>query len=127
MLLPEEAKALEDAAVKLISDFAEHKPAAPTDPDDAELLVRYQRDMARGAEAVCELFKMLCAKRPQLLRRFCEVFLEEGQDADIKARVRCLCSPCLAVRSIPPAVHTKVPLKLVNYRVGGARACAPHR
>lgn len=87
MLLPEEATALEDAAVKLISDFAEHKPAAPTDPDDAELLARYRRDMARSAEGVAELFKMLCAKRPQLLHRFCNVYLEEGQDPDVKARI----------------------------------------
>ena len=47
-------------------------------------LKAYERDMARQAAAATELFKMLCAKRPSLLPRYCDVYLEEGQDTDIK-------------------------------------------
>jgi hypothetical protein len=86
VLLSNEAKELEDAAVKLIADFGEHKPPEPTDPDDADLLRRYRQDMGTAAESVCELFKMLCAKRPSLLQRFFNIYLENGQDPDIKAR-----------------------------------------
>jgi hypothetical protein len=86
VLLSNEAKELEDAAVKLISDFSEHKPPEPTDPDDTDLLHRYRRDMAIAAESVCELFKMLCAKRPSLLQRFFNIYLENGQDPDIKVQ-----------------------------------------
>jgi hypothetical protein len=90
VLLRDEATALEDAAVKLIADFADHKPPAPTDPDDADMLVLYRRNVARDAASACELFKMLCAKRPSLLRRFCDVYLEDGQDPDVKVLTRCL-------------------------------------
>lgn len=84
MLLREEMAALEDAAVKLITDFVDQKPAPPEDEGDAAAAVRYKAAMAQAAANACELLAVLCTKRPPLVERLWEVYAEEGQDEDVK-------------------------------------------
>lgn len=98
MLLGEEMRALEDAAVKLITDFVDQKPEAPEDDTDPAAVGRYHAAMAQAAANACELLAVLCTKRPPLVERLWEVFAEAGQDEDVKV-CRCRRRRC---HGIPP-------------------------
>lgn len=93
VLLGEEMLALEDAAVKLITDFVDQKPGPPEDDTEPAAAVRYKAAMAQAAANACELLAVLCTKRPPLVERLWEVFAEAGQDEDVKVCCRC-CSRC---------------------------------
>ena len=95
-LQPDEATALEDAAVKLVADFANEKAEPPADADE---LAAYNAQNARKAQTACQLFEMLCVKNARLLRRYWAVFLEETQDDDVKVPPATCCAPapCFAL------------------------------
>ena len=100
VLQRDEATDLENAALQLISKFHDSKPEPPSEPSSADLaaassaqggvdskvMQQWRHEVAQRATAACDLFKMLCAKRPSLLRKYCDVFCEEGQDEAIKVR-----------------------------------------
>jgi hypothetical protein len=98
VLLREEMTALEDAAVKLITDFVELKPGPPVETnqindgalseEDARLLSQYERAMAQQAKHACELLTVLCTKRASLVQRAWQVYLEKDQDKHVKVRQR---------------------------------------
>ena len=94
VLLSEEMRELEGAAVKLITDFVDQKPPPPEDEGDAQAAAMYRAAMQQAADNACSLLATLCTKRPPLVERLWQVFAEDGQDEDVK-----VCSgaaPCAA-------------------------------
>jgi hypothetical protein len=85
VLNPDEQKSVDDAAVKLLMDWVDHRPSMPEDPDIRE---QFRKDMLRGAVNACNLLEALCTKRTSLIDRMWTLYLEEDQDEFVKA---CCC------------------------------------
>ena len=127
VLSTEEASSVDDAAVKLLMDWVDHRPALPEDP---AIHAQYKKDMARGADHACKLLEALCTKRTALIERLWSLYLEEGQDEFVKA-----CSsepqPCYALQVPFPLqpnrkVQGETPKSIFQYLVlsSTTRECA---
>lgn len=97
VLSTEEASSVDDAAVKLLMDWVDHRPEMPEDP---AIHAQYRKDMSRGANHACKLLEALCTKRTALIERLWSLYLEEDQDEFVKA---CCCEymcfqPCYALQ-----------------------------
>lgn len=82
VLNAEEATSVDDAAVKLLLDFIDHRP---TQPEDPEFYEQYRKNMTQAADNACKLLEALCTKRTSLIERLWSLYLEKDQDEFVKA------------------------------------------